>query len=103
MKKLICLLFVLSFVSICFAINKNVIYNKDTKEIQGIAVNTIQTKDPKRVNIYCENDTIIYGANTDKVTTIAVDEKNIPVDILEKEYKVDINTKEIYQEVKLGD
>ena len=101
MKKLIALLSVLLICSIVSAKNKDVVCNKDTGEIIGVAIQATPTKDADRINIKCEGDVVIYGVKTDKVVTVSVDEKIIPSDVSTTQYKVDTNTKEIYQEVIL--
>jgi len=101
MKKLIVFLFVLSICSIVFAVNKNVIYDKDTKEIIAVKISERPATEQGRMDMICEGNTIKYGVNTDKVLTIAIDEKTIPADLKAKAYKIDANTKEIFEEVIL--
>jgi hypothetical protein len=101
MKTLIVLAFILGLATGVFAVDKNVVYNKDTKEIIGVAVKTTPTKDSDRVDIVCEGDILISGAKTDKLITIAIDNKSIPADITTKTYKIDTITKDIYEPITI--
>jgi len=110
MKKLFVLLFVsqvlgllylMLLVSIVFAVNKNVVYDNDTKEIEGVKISTKTATSIGKIDVICENNKILYGYNSAKLSTIAIDEKSIPADIITTTYKIDVDKKEIFQEVIL--
>jgi hemerythrin superfamily protein len=101
MKKALIVSLLLTIFTLAFARNKDVVYNKDTGEILGVATQITNSRDSDRVNIKMENDVIIYGAKTDKITTASVDEKSISADVMTGAYKIDTKTKEIFQEVIL--
>jgi len=102
MKKLFVFLFVVSICPAVFAVNKEVVYDKDTKEIQGVVkTNGVKiARDISRKDYLCENDIVVYGSN-DRVSVISVDDKAIPTDITTKTYKIDADKKEIFEEVIL--
>ena len=98
MKSLMILLFVLLVSQISYAKDKQVIYDKDTQEIIAIKISERPAKQKGRVNIVCEDGTIFYGANPEKVIVVSIDEKTIPEDLAsspERSYKIDVNKKEI--------
>jgi len=103
MKKIFLIYFVLLFSVLAFAKDKQVVYNKDTKEIMAVKISEQPAKDADRVNIACEGGIVIYGAKKDKVLYMAIDEKAIPADIIsgEKTYKIDTDKKEIFEEITL--
>lgn len=103
MKKLIVFLFVVSICSVVFAVNKNVVYDKDTNEIEGVQISTKTATEAGKIDIVCENNKILYGYTPAKLSIVSVDEKSIPVDITTTQYKIDAGKKEIYLEVILGD
>jgi len=103
MKKLIMLLFVLSIYSIAFAKDKVMLYEKDSKIVKGeFKTQVLIRGTTDRMDIYCQ-DSVMNGAVISKFDKIAIDEKDVPVDIATTEYKIDAIKKEIYQEVILGD
>jgi hypothetical protein len=67
MKKIIVFLFAVSICSAVSAVNKEVVYDKDTKEIQGVVkTNGVKiARDISRKDYLCENDIVIYGTKTD--------------------------------------
>jgi hypothetical protein len=105
MKKLFILLFVLfaGGQGSIFAVNKEVVYDKDTKEIQGVVkTNGVKiARDISRKDYLCENDIVIYGTKTDKILIVVIDDAAIPADITAKTYKIDADKKEIFEEVIL--
>jgi hypothetical protein len=92
MKRLIVFLFVVSICSTVSAVNKEVVYDKDTKEVIGVKIRTQPARDASRVDIICEGAIVIYGA-TDKAVSISIDEKVIPKDLTGS--KIDPDKKEI--------
>jgi hypothetical protein len=101
MKKLIVFLFIISICSIAFAVNKNIIYDKDTKEIIAVKISERPATEQGKVDIVCKGNTVKYGVNPAKVLTISVDEKSIPDDVSIKYYKIDVITKDIYEPITI--
>lgn len=92
MKKLIVFLFVISICSAASAVKKEVVYDKDTREVIAIKISQRPAKDAGRIDIICEGGIVICGA-TDKAAIISIDEKNMPQDLTNS--KVDVERKEI--------
>lgn len=101
MKKIIVFLFVISICSLVFAKNKDVIYDKDTKEIIAVKISERPATEAGKVDIVCEGRHKEYGVNKEKILTISVDEKTIPAVLEPRAYKINTDTKEIYKEVIL--
>ena len=107
MKKIITwilILGVLVFVyKIVFAANKNVIYINGTKEIIGVVApgGITNAKNAERIDIKCENGRKMYGVNTKEISIISIDEQNIPENIADNLYKIDILTKDIYEPITI--
>jgi len=101
MKKIILFLFVVSICSAVSAKNKNVVYDNNTKEVVAIKISQRPATEAGRIDIVCEGKTTLYGVNTSRALTMAVDENAIPADIKTKAYKIDTDKKEIYEEVIL--
>ena len=105
MKKLITITIIVGILIIgyfiCYGANKNIAYENNSKEIKGIIKEIIQLEDKDRIDIVCEHNTRISGVNKTAILVTPVDEKTIPADVAQKIYKVNIATKEIYEEVIL--